>query len=129
MNLIKDYVLSLLFVSIIYTFATYELSITIFSNSLQLMCGILINELNDFFTNNEIKEEMLTNHNLCEEDKIIIKTLMEKLTDEERQIIIMHVIGGLKHIDIAKLLDIKLSTALSKYHRAIKKLKAEWRKN
>lgn len=80
-------------------------------------------------TNNEIKEEMLTNHNLCEEDKIIIKTLMEKLTDEERQIIIMHVIGGLKHIEIAKLLDIKLSTALSKYHRAIKKLKAEWRKN
>lgn len=57
MNLIKDYILSLLFVSIIYTFATYELSITIFSNSLQLMCGILINELNDFFTNNEIKEQ------------------------------------------------------------------------
>lgn len=57
MNLTKCYILSLLFVSIIYTFATYELSITIFSNSLQLMCGILINELNDFFTNNEIKEQ------------------------------------------------------------------------
>lgn len=80
-------------------------------------------------TGREIKEEMLTNQSLCEEDKIIIKTLIEKLNDEERQIVLMHIIGGLKHIEIAKLLEIKLSTALSKYHRAIKKLKAEWRDN
>ena len=78
-------------------------------------------------TEQEINEEIYISSNIKEEDKIIIKLLMEKLTEEERQIILMHITGGLKHHEIAKLLDIKLSTALSKYHRAIKKLKAEWK--
>lgn len=77
--------------------------------------------------NTEINEELLISPNLYEEDKITIKILMEKLTNEERQIILLHVLGGLKHIEIANLLEIKLSTALSKYHRAMKKLRLEWR--
>lgn len=78
-------------------------------------------------TNSEINEEIYISSNIKEEDKIIIKILMEKLTEEERQIVLMHLSGGLKHHEIAKLLDIKLSTALSKYHRAIKKLRLEWK--
>jgi len=57
------------------------------------------------------------------DDKIMLKLFIEKLTAEERQIIIMHIVGGLKHREIAKILDLSLATTLSKYHRALKKLK------
>lgn len=77
-------------------------------------------------TKEELNEEIISS-NIKEEDKIIIKILMEKLTEEERQIIIMHLSGGLKHHEIASLLELKLSTVLSKYHRAIKKLRLEWK--
>ena len=45
------------------------------------------------------------------------------LSDEERQIILLHVTAGLKHREIAQLLELPLSTVLSKYRRALSKLK------
>ncbi len=78
-------------------------------------------------TISEIDENTLINPDISVEDKATIKILLESLSDEERQIIIMHLIGKLKHIEIANILEMKLSTVLSKYHRAIKKLKEEWR--
>jgi RNA polymerase sigma-70 factor (ECF subfamily) len=48
--------------------------------------------------------------------------MLKLLSDEERQIITLHAVSGLKHRQIAELLDIPLSTVLSKYNRAIKKL-------
>lgn len=75
----------------------------------------------------EINEELLINSSINEEDKIMLKILMEVLSDEERQIMIMHLVGNLKHKEIAKILDLKLSTTLSKYHRALKKLRLQWK--
>ena len=57
------------------------------------------------------------------EDLILFKFLMETLKDDEKLIILMHLLWGFKHHEIAKILNIKVSTVLSKYHRAIKKLK------
>ena len=48
--------------------------------------------------------------------------LLKNLTEDEREIISLHVVSGLKHWEIAKLLGKPLSTVLSKYNRAIKKL-------
>ena len=48
---------------------------------------------------------------------------MELLSDEERQIVILHAVAGFKHRETAKFLALPLSTILSKYNRAIKKLK------
>lgn len=45
------------------------------------------------------------------------------LTEEERQIIMLHAVSGLKHREIGDLLQMALPTVLSKYHRALKKLK------
>lgn len=45
------------------------------------------------------------------------------LTEEERQIIMLHAVSGLKHREIADLLELALATVLSKYHRALKKLR------
>ncbi len=51
-----------------------------------------------------------------------IKELMSNLGQTEREIVILHVLSGLKHREIAKLLELPLSTVLSKYQRSIKKL-------
>lgn len=57
------------------------------------------------------------------EEKLLLETCLNRLSEEERQIITLHVTAGFKHREIAKLLEIPLSTVLSKYNRAIKKLR------
>jgi len=57
-------------------------------------------------------------------DRIALEACLQKLTDEERQIVVLHAVSGLKHREIARVLEKPLSTVLSKYHRAMKKLKA-----
>ena len=52
--------------------------------------------------------------------------ILEKLSEEERQIVLFHLVAELKHKEIAELLELKLSTTLSKYHRALKKIRNEW---
>lgn len=56
------------------------------------------------------------------EDRLVLNAAMGALTGEERQIIILHAVSGLKHIEISRLLSMPLSTVLSKYNRAKKKL-------
>ncbi len=51
-----------------------------------------------------------------------LREIMKTLNEEEREIITLHIVSGLKHREIAKLLQKPLSTVLSKYNRAIKKL-------
>ena len=57
------------------------------------------------------------------ENRIIIDSLISTLSDSERQIVTLHAAGGLKHREIADILDMPLSTVLSKYNRAIRKLR------
>lgn len=62
--------------------------------------------------------------NVTAEDRVVLTACMEKLSDEERQIVILHAVSGFKHREIAENLSLPLSTVLSKYNRAIKKLRA-----
>ena len=57
------------------------------------------------------------------EDRLVIEGCLNQLNDEERQIVILHAVAGIKHREIAKLLDLALPTVLSKYNRALKKLR------
>lgn len=57
------------------------------------------------------------------EDRHFLMEALKILTEEERQIIMLHVVSGLKHREIADLLGLALATVLSKYHRALKKLR------
>ena len=59
------------------------------------------------------------------EDRIVLKSALHILSPEECQIIILHSVTGCKHSEIAALLEMPVSTVLSKYHRGLKKLKAE----
>ena len=55
--------------------------------------------------------------------KIWMQQLFSCLSREERLIIIMHTMMGFKHREIAKEINLSLGTVLSKYNRALKKLK------
>ena len=57
------------------------------------------------------------------EDRSILRSCMEQLRDEERQIVTLHALSGFKHREIAAILQLPLPTVLSKYHRAVKRLK------
>lgn len=57
------------------------------------------------------------------EDKIVLKSALSILSEEERNIILLFAVSGMKHTEIAKNLNIPLSTELSKYHRGLKKLR------
>ena len=60
---------------------------------------------------------------LTMEDRTVLRACLEQLSDQERQIVALHAAAGFKHREIAALLELPLSTVLSKYARAIKKLK------
>lgn len=57
------------------------------------------------------------------EDRMTLEAMLSTLSDEERQIVTLHALTGLKHREIAAMLTIPLPTVLSKYNRALKKLR------
>ncbi len=63
------------------------------------------------------------------EDSLVLSSLMERLGDDEREIVLLHTVAGLKHSECAQLLGMGLSTVLSKYSRAIKKLRQAMEEN
>lgn len=60
---------------------------------------------------------------LTAEDRTVLGAALARLSDEERHIVVLHAVCGLKHREIARFLDLALPTVLSKYHRSLKKLK------
>jgi len=57
------------------------------------------------------------------EDRAVLDAALQILKDDERQIVLLHALTGLRHREIAKLLEMPLATVLSKYSRSLKKLK------
>ena len=60
--------------------------------------------------------------NLSVEQRLVLRSAMQVLSDDERQIVMLHAVTGLRHTEIAGMLSLPLSTVLSKYSRARKKL-------
>lgn len=58
------------------------------------------------------------------DDKLVLLAAMKRISPEESQVVMLHAVAGFKHREIAELLELPLSTVLSKYNRAIKKLKS-----
>lgn len=77
-----------------------------------------------------IDEVIHTIPNLSDEDEIdknsidnvFLKKLLSNLNEFEREVISLHIVSEMKFREISELLKIPLSTILSKYNRAIKKL-------
>ena len=58
-------------------------------------------------------------------DRMVLETAMSVLDAEERQIVVLHAMTGFKHREIAEILDLPTGTILSKYNRALKKIRKE----
>ena len=57
------------------------------------------------------------------DERILLQTAMKILSDTQQQIVMLHAVAGVKHREIAAILDMPTATVLSKYSRAIKKLR------
>lgn len=55
--------------------------------------------------------------------RITLQGVLQLLSDQEQQIVMLHAVHGMKNREIAEILQLPLNTVLSKYHRAMKKLK------
>ena len=66
---------------------------------------------------------------LSAEDRLTLEALLLKLDDRERQVVVLHAVTGLLHREIAEIMGLPLSTVLSKYQRAIKKLRIAWKED
>ncbi|WP_130861926.1 RNA polymerase sigma factor [Bacilliculturomica massiliensis] len=65
------------------------------------------------------------NPGLSHEDRLVLQTVLGTLSGEELQIVMLHAAAGFRHREIASLLSLPLSTVLSKYNRAMKKLRVK----
>lgn len=63
------------------------------------------------------------------DDRLVLEIALRRLEDGERQIVMLHAVSGLKHREIAALLEKPLSTVLSRYRRALSKLRRELSKS
>ena len=73
----------------------------------------------------EIEDSTKFSYVTDNEDRIVLQTALDVLSEEERQIVILYAVSGLKHKEIAESIGLKLSTTLSKYHRALKKIREQ----
>ena len=60
---------------------------------------------------------------LSPEDRLMIRRCMTLLSEEENRIVVLHAVAGFKHREIAELMELPLMTVISKYRRAIAKLR------
>lgn len=90
---------------------------------LQIVKNLALDELR------KRKRRRQTNYPPDERDAVISPTepsaldyMMKCLTDEEREVVILHVVWGYKHREIAEKLEIPVGTVTWRYNQAIKKL-------
>ena len=57
------------------------------------------------------------------DESALLQHALAVIGEEERRIVMLHAVTGMKHREIAALLEMPLATVLSKYHRALKKMR------
>ncbi len=62
------------------------------------------------------------------DERAVLQQALAILGAEERRIVLLHAAADLYHREIARLLDLPLPTVLSKYHRALRKMRAHLQK-
>ncbi|MDR7870762.1 MAG: RNA polymerase sigma factor [Tissierellaceae bacterium] len=72
---------------------------------------------------NEMSNDLRFSYVTDNEDKIVLEAALDILSEDERKIVLLYAVSGLKHREIAESIGLTLSTTLSKYYRALKKLR------
>lgn len=60
------------------------------------------------------------------DNRMVLEKMFEVLSLEDRNLIIMHDVSGMKHKEIAEAMGMPLGTVLARYHRGIRKLQKEF---
>lgn len=60
---------------------------------------------------------------LSPEDRALLQDALGALTPRERRVVILHAVSGLRHREIARVLEMPLGSVLSLYRRSLKKLR------
>jgi len=60
------------------------------------------------------------------EDLTLLRIALTKLPDEQREVVVLHLKGGLKFKEIADLQNVSISTVHSRYQYALNKLRAQF---
>lgn len=76
-----------------------------------------------FDSETELQNMLAEDSTLSADDKMFMAQVMQTLSDTEREIVVLHAVSGFKHREIADILDLTLPTVLSKYNRALEKLR------
>lgn len=74
-------------------------------------------------SDNQWESFSIENPAFTTEDRVVLHAAFYSLSEEEQRVLLLHAVAGLKHREIAQILDLALPTVLSKYHRALKKLR------
>jgi RNA polymerase sigma-70 factor (ECF subfamily) len=61
----------------------------------------------------------------AENDRMELIEAMGVLEKQDREIVVLHAVGGMKHREIADILNMPVSTVLSRYNRALEKMRKE----
>ena len=74
----------------------------------------------------EMEEELGFSQINNVENKLILEEMFSKLSKEDRELIIMHDVSGLKFREIAQIVDKPVGTVLARYNRSIRRLQKEY---
>lgn len=100
---------------------------------LQIAKNTALNELRSRSARRKLEETAMT---VTEDDRscdsmetrfALMEILKRELDEEEQRIVILHVLWGYKHREIAGILQCPLGTVTSRYKRAAAKLRAAWK--
>lgn len=72
---------------------------------------------------NDMEDDLQFSYVTDVTDRLVLEAAMKALKEDERQIVLLYAVNGYKHREIADSLDMPLPTVLSKYRRALAKLK------
>ncbi|OUP13021.1 hypothetical protein B5F35_05775 [Anaeromassilibacillus sp. An200] len=62
---------------------------------------------------------------LGREERMVLSAALNILSEEERQIVTLHAVSGFRFREVASFLELPINTVLSKYHRAMKRLRRQ----
>lgn len=72
-----------------------------------------------------LENDISLSNNINVDDKMLVEFCLNTLNVDERKIVVLHAVSGLRHREIANLLQIPLGTVLAKYNRALGKIKKQ----
>lgn len=90
---------------------------------MRMVHNLTVDRLEKQHINIDECDNMLSDKADTTDERIDLERAFEKLTKEERQLVVLHLNGGFKFREIAEMMNIPTGTALWRYRKAVNKLR------